>query len=89
MDKNFRILFTLVSLFAFVALKPNDPAPTFTSTNQDGKVVSLSDFKGRFVLIYFYPKDDTPGCTKEACSFRDEYSKLKELNTTILGVFLG
>ncbi len=68
-----------------IALKFNDEAPNFTSTNQDGKMVRLSDYKGRFVLIYFYPKDDTPGCTKQACNFRDGFSQLKECNTVILG----
>ncbi len=68
-----------------IALKVNDEAPRFISTNQDGKMVHLSDYKGRFVLIYFYPKDDTPGCTKQACSFRDAFSQLKKWNTVILG----
>ncbi|MDR3666041.1 MAG: thioredoxin-dependent thiol peroxidase, partial [Ignavibacteriaceae bacterium] len=54
--------------------------------NQDGKVISLSDFKGKKVVLYFYPKDDTPGCTKEACSFRDEFPKFGNLNAVILGV---
>lgn len=61
-------------------------APDFSAKNQDGKMVQLSQFKGKFVLMYFYPKDDTPGCTKEACDFRDNYTKIKELNTVVLGV---
>ena len=52
-------------------LKVGDKAPDFKSTDQDGNPVKLADFKGKRVVLYFYPKDDTPGCTKEACSFRD------------------
>ncbi len=86
MMKIFKTLFILGTFLTLAALKVNDEAPQFTSINQDGKVVKLSDYQGRFVLLYFYPKDNTPGCTQEACSFRDEYSKLKALNTVILGV---
>lgn len=71
---------------AYATLAPGEKAPAFSAVNQDGKKIQLSDFKGQFVLIYFYPKDDTPGCTKQACNFRDQYSTLKKLNTTILGV---
>lgn len=63
-----------------------DKAPAFTSKDQDGKTVSLSDFKGKKVILYFYPKDDTPGCTKEACNFRDNYSLLKKKGYVVLGV---
>ena len=52
-------------------LKIGDKAPLFTGTDQDGKSISLSDFRGRKVILYFYPKDNTPGCTAEACSLRD------------------
>ncbi len=69
-----------------MGIAPGDVAPGFTVKNQVGEQVRLSDFKGKNVLIYFYPKDDTPGCTQEACNFRDEYSKLKKMNTVILGV---
>ena len=61
-------------------------APEFTAQNQKGETKKLSDFKGQPVLIYFYPKDDTPGCTKEACTFRDEYAKFKKVGAVILGV---
>ena len=54
-----------------MALQLGDPAPDFTLPDQDGTAVKLSQFKGQRVVIYFYPKDDTPGCTKEACNFRD------------------
>lgn len=67
------------------SLTPGAPAPAFSAKNQEGNTVSLGDFKGKFVLIYFYPKDDTPGCTKEACTFRDEYARIAKLNTVILG----
>jgi thioredoxin-dependent peroxiredoxin len=61
-------------------------APAFTLNNQDGKKVSLSDFSGKKVVIYFYPKDDTPGCTKEACGFRDNYQAILDKGAVILGV---
>ena len=67
-------------------LSVGDPAPSFVAENQDGKKVQLTDFKGKPVLIYFYPKDDTPGCTKEACQFRDDYSKFQKKGAVILGV---
>lgn len=62
------------------------PAPDFTLPDQDGRDHSLSDYQGRPVVLYFYPKDDTPGCTKEACGFRDDYSAYQEAGVTILGV---
>src|SRR5690242_2441225 len=61
-------------------------APQFSAKNQDGKIVRLSDFKGKFVILFFYPKDDTPGCTKEACTFRDEFSQFAKVNAVVLGV---
>ena len=62
-------------------------APAFKLKDQDGNVVSLADFKGKQnVVLYFYPKDDTPGCTKEACSFRDGWSKFRKRGVAILGV---
>ncbi|MEB0250072.1 redoxin domain-containing protein, partial [Mucilaginibacter sp. 5B2] len=54
-------------------LKAGDKAPNFTANDQNGAPVSLGDFKGKKVILYFYPKDDTPGCTAESCSFRDNY----------------
>ncbi len=68
------------------ALKPGDKAPEFTSTDQNGKEVSLKDFAGKKVVLYFYPKDNTPGCTAEACDFRDNYQSLKAKGFDILGV---
>ena len=63
-----------------------DYAPNFTLTNQDGAETSLSSFKGSRVVIYFYPKDDTPGCTKEACSFRDSWDLFESNNIQVLGI---
>jgi len=61
-------------------------APAFSAPDQSGKTVSLSDFKGKKVVLYFYPKDDTPGCTTEACSFRDEHSAFLKKGAMVLGV---
>ncbi len=67
-------------------LKEGDLAPDFTSQDQNGGDVKLSDFRGQKVVLYFYPKDDTPGCTKEACSLRDNFSAFERENIKILGV---
>lgn len=67
-------------------LKEGDKAPDFSSKDQNGNDVSLSDFAGKRVVLYFYPKDDTPGCTKEACSFRDADDIFREKGITVLGV---
>ena len=61
-------------------------APNFELADQDGKMHKLTDYQGQWVVLYFYPKDDTPGCTTEACSFRDEYDYLKEQGAQVLGV---
>jgi peroxiredoxin Q/BCP len=61
-------------------------APAFTLLNQDDEKTRLSDFKGQWVVLYFYPKDDTPGCTSEACDFTDGLKSLEKLNATVLGV---
>lgn len=61
-------------------------APNFTTVDDEGKTVSLSDFKGKVVVLYFYPKDDTPGCTKEAQSFRDNYEQYRGKDMVVLGV---
>lgn len=71
-----------------VVLKEQDPAPTFTLEDSEGRSVSLSDFQGKYVVLYFYPKDDTPGCTKEACSFRDNFQAIQNLSAVVLGVSL-
>ena len=67
-------------------LEPGTRAPAFQLKDDHGRTVKLSDFKGRPVVLYFYPKDDTPGCTKEACAFRDASDRLQELGAVVLGV---
>lgn len=67
-------------------LKEGDPAPPFTAATNGGGQVSLSDLKGQSVVLYFYPKDDTPGCTKEACGFRDRFAALQKKGAVVLGV---
>jgi peroxiredoxin Q/BCP len=69
-----------------MALSVGDTAPTFTVKDTNGNPVSLSNFAGKTVVLYFYPKDDTPGCTKEACSFRDNYSVYQGKDIVVLGV---
>ena len=69
-----------------VQLKAGQKAPAFSLPNQDGNVVSLSQFKGKKVVLYFYPKDDTPGCTKESCAFRDGMDEIRESGAVVLGV---
>lgn len=69
-----------------MALTVGTPAPDFKTTDQDGKEVKLSDFKGKKVVLYFYPKDQTPGCTAEACSLRDNYKALQKAGYEILGI---
>lgn len=69
-------------------LTEGQQAPNFELNDQSGQLVRLSDFLGKYVVLYFYPKDDTPGCTKEACSFRDHEKEIQKLNAVILGVSL-
>lgn len=69
-----------------MALNVGDKAPDFTTTDQDGKPVKLSDFAGRKVVLYFYPRDMTPGCTAEACNLRDNYRGLQKQGYEVLGV---
>jgi peroxiredoxin Q/BCP len=69
-----------------MAITEGKPAPSFTLSDANGKKVSLADFAGRDVILYFYPKDDTPGCTKEACGFRDDWKTLEKLGAVVLGV---
>ena len=67
-------------------LKEGDRAPAFEADASDGSRVSLGDFKGRSVILYFYPRDDTPGCTKEACAFRDDFAAFRKAGAVVLGV---
>jgi peroxiredoxin Q/BCP len=69
-----------------MAIEEGKRAPAFTLTDADGKRVSLADLAGKNVILYFYPKDDTPGCTKEACGFRDAWKELAKSGTVVLGV---
>ncbi len=67
-------------------LEEGKKAPNFKLKDQNGKAVSLSDYKGKNVILYFYPKDNTSGCTAEACNFRDEFPKFGKLNAVIIGI---
>jgi peroxiredoxin Q/BCP len=67
-------------------LKVGDPAPDFALPDAEGHTVALSQLRGQRIVLYFYPKDDTPGCTKEACAFRDEHRRFQEAGVAVLGV---
>jgi peroxiredoxin Q/BCP len=67
-------------------LEPGSTPPAFALKDSEGRTVSLDQFAGRHVVLYFYPADDTPGCTKEACGFRDSWDDLRDLGATVLGV---
>ena len=67
-------------------LKEGGNAPEFSAMTNGGGKISLADFKGKNVILYFYPKDDTPGCTKEACAFRDDFAEFKKRGAIVLGV---
>lgn len=69
-----------------MALNIGDKAPEILGVNQEGKEIKLSDYKGKKVILYFYPKDNTPGCTAQACSLRDEYAELKKTGYEVIGV---
>ena len=69
-----------------ITLKIGDRAPDFELADQKGDKIRLSSFKGKKIILYFYPKDDTSGCTKEACDFRDNFAALKKLNVEVLGI---
>ena len=67
-------------------LKVGDPAPDFTLPDENGNLVSLADFRGKRVVLFFYPRDNTPGCTAQACGFRDEFAVIQDKNAVVLGV---
>src|SRR5262245_37646307 len=69
-----------------LALKEGDKAPEFSAASNSGERLSLKDFKGKPVVLYFYPEDDTPGCAKEACGFRDAYAQFQKAGAVVLGV---
>lgn len=83
---------TLLASFAVAAKESpaevvvGKPAPPFTLKNQDDKDISAADFKGKWLVLYFYPKDDTPGCTIQACDFSDSLNDLEKVNATVLGI---
>lgn len=79
------IIFSQRSVAAEVP-KVGDTAPDFNLTDQNGKTRKLSDYSGQWIVLYFYPKNDTPGCTKEACSFRDDLANLEKLGAKVIGV---
>jgi peroxiredoxin Q/BCP len=80
------VLMAAAMAFALCGLSAGDLAPDFSAKNQDGKVIRLSDYRGKIVLLYFYPKDETPGCTKEACEIRDQFEKFQKAGVVVLGV---
>ena len=67
-------------------MEVNDKSPDFSTTDENGQEVALKDFRGKTVVLYFYPKADTPGCTKEACGFRDSYAAIKKTGVVLLGI---
>jgi thioredoxin-dependent peroxiredoxin len=69
-----------------MALKPGDSAPDFSLPDANGNLVRLADFRGKRVVLYFYPRDNTPGCTKEACGFRDAYAQYEAQDIVVLGI---
>src|SRR5262249_30180732 len=69
-----------------MSIQEGKPPPAFTLEDASGKKTSLADFAGKNLILYFYPKDDTPGCTKEACGFRDDWKELQKHNAVVLGV---
>jgi peroxiredoxin Q/BCP len=85
-SSNFVILPLITKSVYMTHLKEGMPAPVFTGTDQDGKKVDLARFRGKKVVLYFYPKDDTPGCTTEACDLRDNYSALQKRGFIVIGV---
>ena len=69
-----------------ITLKIGDVAPEFSAINQDGKMINLTDYKGKKVVLYFYPKDNTPGCTTQSCNLRDNYTLLQKQGYEIFGI---
>jgi peroxiredoxin Q/BCP len=86
------LLGPLLMVLSFTAqagdLKPGDSAPAFELTDQHGKIHALSDYQGQWLVVYFYPRDDTPGCTREACEFRDDFVLLQRMGVGLLGISL-
>lgn len=76
----------LLTSSSVLALEPGDSVPAFSAKNQDDKTITQAAFKDHYTLVYFYPKDDTPGCTQQACALRDEFAKFKKENGQVFGV---
>ena len=76
----------IVRMQSITSPQAGTAAPDFTTQNTTGKIVHLKDFRGKKLVLYFYPKDDTPGCTIESCGLRDQYQKIRELGAEVLGV---
>lgn len=81
-----QIFVHLETVIDMSALKPGDPAPPVDAVDQNGERITLEDFKGKKVVLYFYPKDQTPGCTAEACDLRDHYAQFRQQGYEIIGV---
>jgi peroxiredoxin Q/BCP len=90
MKKIFLLMSILLGIgtytMASTQIKVGDQAPDFSIPDQNGKMIQLSNFKGKPIVLYFYPKDETPGCTKEACSFRDAYEDFKKVGAEVIGI---
>ena len=80
------LLMMLLSSSTVAELKTGEPAPGFELADQYNKTHRLADYRGKWLVLYFYPKDDTPGCTTEACHFRDDIIRIREMNAEVLGV---
>ena len=80
------VFMMLFSRTGITEVSAGGTAPDFALVDQYGKTIKLSDYRGKWVVLYFYPKDDTPGCTKEACHFRDDVFRIRKLNAEILGI---
>jgi len=85
---SFLVAITLLTAGSLVSARPLEGqlAPAFSLQDQNASLLSLQDFRGQWLVLYFYPKDDTPGCTTEACQFRDDIFKIRALNAAVLGV---
>ena len=93
--KYWALFITTATVLAFILMRashagnapqPGQAAPDFKLPDQTGKLHQLADYRGKWLVLYFYPKDDTPGCTKQACAFRDDIAKLRDLGAQVVGV---
>ncbi|RPJ75499.1 MAG: peroxiredoxin, partial [Alphaproteobacteria bacterium] len=80
------LLYSTLAFASTVDLKPNDSAPTFDLKTHEGKDFSLESRRGKWTVLYFYPRAETPGCTKQACSFRDNIKKIRDLGADVFGI---